>query len=66
MWLVQNCTFIDVIHSGLVAGDTKTLKFKSEQSKTSIYMLVKQLVKWFLDLCGFRPFFDFLKIGGFA
>ena len=53
-------------HSGLVPGYTKIAKLKFDQPKSSFYMLVKHLVKWFLKLCGFWPFLDFLKIGGFA
>ena len=40
-------------HSGLVLGYTKILKLKFDQPKSSFNMLVKHLVKWFLNLCGF-------------
>ena len=53
-------------HSGLVPGYTKIPKLKFDQPKSSFNMLVKHLVKWFLNIFGFWPFLDFLKIGGFA
>ena len=53
-------------HSGLVGGYLKILNLKSDPLKSSFYMLISQLVKWFFDLGDFMPFFDFLKIGRFA
>ena len=45
---------------------SKNPNFLFFESKSSSYMFLRQLVKWFFDLCYFRPFFDFLKKCRFA
>ena len=54
------------IHYVLAHIPSKNHDFSYYGLKSSLHMLVTQVVKWFFDLRHFRPIFDFLKKCSFA
>ena len=54
------------LHYVLAHIPSKNHDFSYYGLKSSLHMLVTQVVKWFFDLRHFRPIFDFLKKCSFA